>query len=122
MNGNTKAVFFGLNGWGGWFAGLYAFASLAGFAFAAVTGPDWYNVSPAAEWSVRNSAAAVVHNNKVWILSGVSRESGISRRRNDVWSSGNGVNWNKIVAEVPWPGRNEHAAVSFGSRIWVLGG
>src|SRR5205807_8426237 len=41
---------------------------------------------------------------------------------NDVWSSSDGVNWTRVIANAPWPARSKHTSVAFNNRIWVIGG
>ena len=40
----------------------------------------------------------------------------------DVWVTGDGVNWQQVAAEAPWPGRHCGAWVVFRGKLWLLGG
>jgi hypothetical protein len=42
--------------------------------------------------------------------------------RNDVWSSADGVHWECVTEQAPWPARAYLGAVVFQDKLWVLGG
>ena len=46
----------------------------------------------------------------------------MSALRNDIWRSTDGVNWTRIVANAGFSGREDHEAVVFGGKLWVMGG
>ena len=77
-------------------------------------------------WERRSSHAAVVLNNKIWVLGGgVNVSSNLENvvQVNDVWSSSDGATWAQTtVMGTHWSDRRNHAAVVLGSNIWVLGG
>lgn len=50
------------------------------------------------------------------------KDDGTEGNLNDVWSSADGVRWERAVARAPWSPRNHHAALEYDGRLWVLGG
>ncbi len=61
--------------------------------------------------------AAVVFDNKVWVMGGYTN-TGI---KGDVWSSTDGTVWTQAVSSA-WPARAGLASVVFNGKIWVMGG
>jgi len=53
----------------------------------------------------------------MWVLGGYD-----GSKRNDVWSSPDGINWTQVTGGAQWSARNWHAAVVLGGLMWVLGG
>ena len=43
-------------------------------------------------------------------------------RKNDVWSSEDGVNWTEETNSAPFVGRSLHACTKIDDKIWVIGG
>jgi hypothetical protein len=86
-------------------------------------GVAWVRAVAAAPWSPRNGHAAVVHAGRLWVLGGWG-ERGDGRQGNlgDVWSTADGVTWERSTAAAPWSRRNGHAVVSAAGRLWLLGG
>ncbi len=83
------------------------------------------NASPGPnQFPGRIQPGSVVFNNRMWVIGGFS---GLSEL-NDVWSSSDGANWTQVLATNTspgpnqFPGRNGHASVSYGGKIWVVGG
>jgi len=67
-------------------------------------------------WSQRDSHSALSFNNKLWIIGGNGYNS------NEIWSSSDGIYWNKAIEPAPWGKLSEHTSVVFNNKIWVLGG
>ncbi len=59
---------------------------------------------------VLSGYGAVVHNNKMWVIS-----------KGNVWHSTDGKNWNKATGNTPWSGGSAYAVV-FKNKIWVIVG
>jgi N-acetylneuraminic acid mutarotase len=86
-------------------------------------GLTWTRVVAEAPWSPRNGHTALVHGGRLWLMGGWGRrEDGIEGNLNDVWSSKDGVRWDRATARAPWAPRNHHTAVDWDGRLWVLGG
>jgi hypothetical protein len=79
----------------------------------------WHHVTFEAPFAPRDGAGALVFKDRMWIL-GADAQNG--RHQNDVWSSADGVRWERIWAEVPWKDRVLHHTVVHDGRIWVMGG
>ena len=82
-------------------------------------GQDWEAVATSAPWTPRRGMAAVVHNNRMFIMGG---ENSAREYNNDVWASEDGATWELLTGNPGWRPRWEHAAVSFNNAIYVLGG
>ena len=93
--------------------------------------PDTDPVEYADHWFARAGHAAVVFDNKMWLMGGSrgNRQGDSFAALNDVWSSTDGQNWTKVeesrtpTAEDPhWPVRDAHVSVAFNNQIWIIGG
>ena len=85
-------------------------------------GLQWVAASPP-PWAWRFGFGAAVHGGALWILGGrrqVSRDEWYLL--GDVWCSPDGVRWIEVSRLAPWGRRAGMAAVSFGDRLWILGG
>ena len=65
--------------------------------------------------------AAVVHDNKIWVLGGGNYVPNY-QAKNDVWSSKDGIHWEQVTENAPWHERLWFSAVSYRGYLWVLGG
>lgn len=83
-------------------------------------GISWTRVRDSAGFTPRVNHAAVVFNNKMWIMGGEDTR-GIAKSLGDVWYSEDGSNWLLGNATAFSP-RVFNKAVVFNSRIWVVGG
>ena len=65
--------------------------------------------------------ASASFDDKLWVIAGNSASNGTL---NDVWSSTNGSTWtnNTAGSSKKLLGRAFHQAVSFGGKLWVIGG
>lgn len=84
-------------------------------------GKTWKLETADAGWSPRAYHAAVVHDGRIWVLGGGNYVPNYVAR-NDVWSSKDGVHWEKMTDNAPWHPRLWFSAVVYRDRIWVLGG
>ncbi len=65
---------------------------------------------------------ACVHKGKLYVLGGQSR-SKLNSGLTDVWSSADGIFWEKIASNKKFLGKNiSGTVVSYKNKIWVLGG
>ncbi len=85
-------------------------------------GKNWKLVQDSADWKPRRSLTAINFQDKIWLLGGWEKQSGLTK--NDVWHSENGINWIQAVSTSSdkWSPREGHCAVVFDNKIWVLGG
>jgi hypothetical protein len=89
--------------------------------WSSADGKEWRQETANAPWSPRAYHAAVVHDEKIWVLGGgnyVPKYHALS----DVWCSTDGVKWERVLEKAPWPPRIWFSAVVYRGRMWVLGG
>jgi hypothetical protein len=89
-------------------------------------GVRWTQVTRAAPWSPRGMiGGSVVFDNSMWILGGGTYDTPDTPTRNfynDVWSSADGVHWQRHVELAPWEPRQYHEVAVFDDRMWVMEG
>jgi hypothetical protein len=69
----------------------------------------------------RQGGALVEYKDKLWLISRLNADiygGGV----NDVWSSEDGIVWQKTVDDPDWYGREDLGVVVFQDKIWVVGG
>jgi hypothetical protein len=67
---------------------------------------------------------SVVFKDKIWILGGGTYDTKARPTRlffNDVWSTSDGVNWEKHP-DAPWNPRQYHEVAVWDNRMWVMEG
>lgn len=69
-------------------------------------------------WWPRYYHGAVVHNDRIWMMGGLS----INNWLNDVWSTEDGETWVVESAVAPWSTRAKFQVVSFKGRMYLMGG
>ena len=96
-------------------------ASFRNDVWSSTNGINWNEVKTDnnAGWSARQGHTSVVFDNKMWVLGGSGMDDS---RKNDVWSSTNGIDWTNAEASNHWSARQNHTSVVFEGKIWVLGG
>jgi hypothetical protein len=90
-------------------------------------GIHWDQVKPEEPcWSPRGMIGGyTVLKNRMWLLGGGTYDTPKFRERNyynDVWSSADGVHWERPLASAPWEPRQYHDVAVFDDRLWVLEG
>jgi len=75
---------------------------------------SWERVQTTSIWPARSGHAAVVFDDKIWVMGG--------NYRNDVWYSSDGIEWIEAVTEADWSPRSGLTSVAFDDRMWVIGG
>ena len=95
--------------------------SLKNDIWSSADGKEWKLETAEAPWSPRAYHAAVVHNDRIWVLGG-GNYTPTYRAENDVWSSSDGVHWEQVVDRAPWPARLWSSSVVYRDRLWVIGG
>lgn len=109
---------------GGWFNGRLPGHGASNEVWSSADGVKWEQSTSKAGWSPRLAAGAVVFKGRMWILGGTEDYYFGDRKslRNDVWSSADGKDWQRVTAEAPWSPRAYHGAVVHDGKIWVMGG
>jgi hypothetical protein len=65
-----------------------------------------------AGWAPRGQiGGSAVFNDRMWVIGGGTYDDGKSF--NDVWSSGDGVDWRQELASAPWSAREYHEIIVF---------
>ena len=90
-------------------------------------GVNWEQVIPKEPyWSARGMIGGnAVFKDRMWILGGGTFDTVDTPSRkyhNDVWSSPDGVNWERNLEKAPWAPRQFHDVATFDGRLWVLEG
>ena len=95
--------------------------SLKNDVWSSADGREWKLETANAGWSPRAYHQAVVLNDRMYVLGGGNYVPAY-HAKNDVWSSGDGVNWTRETASAPWEPRMWFSAAAYRGRLWVLGG
>ncbi len=95
--------------------------SLKNDVWSSADGKEWRQETARAPWSPRAYHAAVVHDDKLWVIGGGNYVPEY-HALNDVWCSSDGVHWERVTQDAPWSPRLWFSAVTYRDRIWVLGG
>jgi hypothetical protein len=105
---------------GGWFN---SFQAPPRDVWSSPDGKTWRLVAKQAPWLHSDLPMSVVFKNRMWMMGGWynGRLPGHSAS-NEVWSTGDGANWNRVTAHAGWSPRLAAAAVEFKGRMWILGG
>jgi hypothetical protein len=89
-------------------------------------GKTWEKVSDNAPWAPRGLiGGSAVFKGRMWILGGGTYDTPAKRDRlfyNDVWSSADGVQWERHTEAAPWHPREYHDVAVFDDRLWVMEG
>ena len=94
--------------------------------WSSADGREWTKVTEKAPWGPRGMiGGSAVLNGRIWILGGGQYDTPKVRKRefyNDVWSSADGVKWERHTEAAPWKPRQYHDVAVFDDRLWVLEG
>ncbi len=88
-------------------------------------GARWTRVTEHAPWAPRGMiGGSVVFNGRIWLLGGGTYDTPDSPRRfyNDVWSTADGLHWERHLEHAPWAPRQYHDVAVFDGGMWVLEG
>ncbi len=93
-------------------------------------GVQWTEVIAEAPYGKREAAAVTVFRDKLWLMGGKTpgantpKEKGYpeTTTHNDVWSSADGVTWERISEHAPWAPRQWFIAEVYRDRLWIVGG
>ncbi len=109
---------------GGWYNGRLPGHSASNEVWSTTNGAEWEQVTPAAGWTPRISAATAVFKGKLWILGGLENYYFGDEKslKNDVWSTTDGKTWTQATAAAPWSPRAYHQAAVLGDKLYVFGG
>lgn len=93
-------------------------------------GVDWTQVISEAPYGQREAATVTVYNDKLWLIGGKTPgantppEKGYpeTTTHNDVWSTSDGVTWERVLEHAPWAPRQWFTAEIYRDRLWIIGG
>jgi len=90
-------------------------------------GINWERVVPEKPFDPPRGmiGGSVVFKDRIWILGGGTYDTPRFPERNfysDVWSSADGVDWERHVERAPWTPRQYHEVAVFDGKMWVLEG
>lgn len=90
-------------------------------------GYDWDKVTPNAGWEPRGMIGGnAVFKERMWILGGGTYDTPEfpkpRKRYNDVWSSKDGVYWNRHIKHCPWQARSYHEIAVYSGKLWIMEG
>jgi len=73
----------------------------------------------------RHSPVVVAHRSRLWVLSGVRTAVDRTAARaedfmHDVWSSADGVSWQREVETTPWAGRRTSVGITYQTNIFMF--
>src|SRR5690606_3813122 len=84
-------------------------------------GINWTLATANVPWLGRKDHTFVTYRGKLWIAAGLG-DHGLSFSDCDVWSSVDGVNWQRESPDSSLPARAGHSSAVFENRLWVFGG
>jgi hypothetical protein len=87
-------------------------------------GVDWDEVSSSAPWRPRYGLTSLSFSGRMYLICGLVTDTTDNIFPKDVWSSEDGINWQRTTAEINKDilALQSHASVVFHNKMWVLGG
>ncbi len=86
-------------------------------------GINWSRSATDAPWSPRQLFGnVVVKDDKIWIIGGGITEYVPFKAYRDVWVSADGIHWEEVTDNAPWPARIWSNCVVYRNQIFLLGG
>ena len=80
-------------------------------------GKTWRQTAKGEPFSDRRGFGSAVYDGKMWIFGGIGKE----QTTNEVWSSTDGVLWQKTES-APWFPRGAQYSTVFDGKLWIYGG
>lgn len=99
---------------------LIAALWLKGTVHAAV-GDTWQSATQSSLFSARQSHACLSFQGKLWVLGGDEGKAPYAFN-SEIWSSDDGVIWDKVVDSAPWGKLRAFGSVVYDGKMWVIGG
>lgn len=86
-------------------------------------GIHWVEEVAAAALPAVASRRTLLHNNRLWLFGTATLEaSGVSVEVNQVWSSTDGINWERETGMTQYSGLGDYEVASFAGKLWVVSG
>ncbi len=114
--------------WGGYGTDAAGAAGPLGDIWYSANGSLWTLSTVSAPFSARQGAAHAVIDGKAWLIGGFGvSPSGFDECLNDVWTSGDGVSWNRLLPHDPldagrFSPRQQSGIAGSGGRIFLVAG
>ncbi|PCE66428.1 hypothetical protein B7P33_03795 [Sediminicola luteus] len=92
---------------------------------------DVWSTKDGAEWKIaifnapfapREDHAALVFEDRLWIVGGFSKTTGNPVFLNDVWFTKNGVDWHQATENAAFTARRGHSLTTDGDYMYLIGG
>lgn len=109
---------------GGWHGGRLAHASASSAVWSSTDGATWKQETETAGWSPRMAAGIVVFKDRLWIMGGIQKYyfGNDDDLLNDVWSTADGIRWERATAAAPWSKRAYINPVVLNGKMYVFAG
>ncbi|WP_115667128.1 kelch repeat-containing protein [Saccharospirillum mangrovi] len=104
-----------------WLVGGYALSNLND-AWSTQNGEDWQQHTAEAPFSGRQGHQAVAFDHRLWVIGGNEGGTDSTSNQNDLWSSSDGLHWQRHLRHAAFSGRWGHQVVAFNQRLWLVGG
>jgi hypothetical protein len=90
-------------------------------------GVSWQRIVPREPcWTPRGMiGGSAVFKDRIWLLGGGTYDTpkqAVRQFFSEVWSTADGVSWQRHVQQAPWAPRQYHDVAVFDNRLWVLEG
>jgi hypothetical protein len=103
-----------------WIIGGWALMGPLNDVWFSLDGSKWKKVHLIAPFSP-GDYKALVYDNKMWLLGGKKISLNQANAETEVWSSTDGLRWVKVLAKTPFFMNEEHAALVYDNKMWVVG-
>jgi hypothetical protein len=105
---------------GGWFD---SYSAPPRDVWSSPDGKTWTLATREAPWKHSDLPMTLVFHERMWLLGGWfnGRLPG-HKASSEVWSSTDGVHWERVTDRAGWSPRLAAGAVVFNGRMWILGG
>lgn len=108
---------------GGWYNGRLPGHEAGNEVWSSKNGIDW-ELETKAPWSPRLAGAVVEFKKKLWLFGGTENYYFGDQKslKNDIWSSRDGIKWEKVKEHAEWPARAYHQVVVFNDKLYLMAG
>ena len=91
--------------------------------YSSVDGITWVKHVNVPPWGTRFEPTLVEFKGKLWLMGGIKDHWSFPAGFNDIWSSGDGINWTREVEYAPWTERGTiHGRVVLNDAMYLIGG
>jgi len=98
--------------------------------YSSSDGATWERVQADTGYESRSGSAVASYKGKLWVMGGgVPRPNDPPEKGydtittlNDVWSSEDGVTWERVIEHAPWAPRKWFVSAVYADKLWIIGG